>query len=169
MKDKKYINLSAVVIVLLLAILFPMTVFANSSWHWITETRPADILPFVIAGTLLIETIAIRFIPKVKNISKIFVVVSVANLVSFLMPYIWAMFDPDEIYTMYQMLERTPFYTVGFVFLFMTIVSELPIVYFSLRKETENKDFLLITIIGINILTTIIVAIVERTLCYGQW
>ena len=55
MKNKKRtICLSTILILLWFS---SITAFANSSWVWISETRPDDLLPFVIAGTLIIEII----------------------------------------------------------------------------------------------------------------
>lgn len=67
-------------------ILFPSTAYANSSWHWVT-TSPLTVLPCAVIFTLLIETIAVVKFGKVDNRNKAFVIVSLANLLSFLVPY----------------------------------------------------------------------------------
>jgi len=43
-------------------------VSANSSWHWISKTRPWDVLPFVIIFTLVIEILAIIRFAKIKKL-----------------------------------------------------------------------------------------------------
>ena len=155
----------------------PITVSANSSWVWISKTRPYDLLPFVIAGTLLIEILAVRFVAGINNFKKIIPVTVISNLVSFAAPYLLMYITvqrenstiSDGIpFTLEDTLEKLPFYTVGLAFLFMTLACELPIVYIVLRKETEHRKKLALAIIGSNLLTTILTAVVERTLCYGR-
>ena len=164
---KKFKYLSVLVTSMLLVMLSTSTVFANSSWHWVTDTAPINLLPFVAIGTLIIETLAINIIPKINKPLKVFAVVAIANLLSFLMPYILLAGEPP--YYSIKAAFRCPFYTVGLVFLFMTLAVELPVVYFTLRKKVENKKRLLLVIIGSNVVTTVLVAIVERVLCYGRW
>ena len=151
----------------LIATLFSTVAFADSSWRWISETRPYDVLPFVAVGTILIETLAISIVPKIKKTAKVFCVITLANLISFAAPYILCFFDP--IYTFAQMLDHCPIFTVGLAYLIITIAVELPIVFKLLKKDTENKKTLLWTIIVSNIITTVLVAIVERMFCQGHW
>jgi len=51
-------------LLLLLICFLPITACANSSWVWIAETRPIDILPFVVVGTLVFETMVILFMAR---------------------------------------------------------------------------------------------------------
>ena len=69
---------------------FPTIANANSSWRWISETRPWDILPYVVAITLLIEIASIVVIAKIKPIWKVSLSVVIANLLSFAAPYLLA-------------------------------------------------------------------------------
>lgn len=71
---------------------------------------------------------------------------------------------PFEIY-----LEHQPFYTVGFLFCLITILIELPIVYCCLKKNAGSRKWFVITILVSNVVTTVLVAIVERIFCVGQW
>lgn len=169
---KKYKLFSMSVISALGVLIFTMLASANSSWVWISETRPYDILPFVIIGTLLIETIAVNLVCKIGNWYKTFFAVFVGNIISFAVPYIgYSNTTPyaDAGYTLSQIINRGPYYTVGTTFLLLTLIIELPIVYFLLKKDTDNKKKLAFCIALANIVTTILVAVVERTLCYGQW
>ena len=59
---KKYKHLSALLLILIFMPVLMLNVYANSSWVWISETRPYDILPFVIVITLVIEISFIYFI-----------------------------------------------------------------------------------------------------------
>ena len=169
MKHYKAISLSAVTTIIMMA--FFITASANSSWVWISETRPYDILPFVIVGTLLIETLAVNILSKIDNWYKTFFAVLVGNIISFIAPYIgYSNSLYSQIgYTLSQIIDRGPYYTVGVAFLILTIVIELPIVYFMLKKSVESKKKLAVTIVLVNIVTTALVALIERLLCYGHW
>ena len=48
----------------------PTVVFANSSWYWISEQRPWDILPWVAMATIFIEVLAIWLIPATGHFLK---------------------------------------------------------------------------------------------------
>ena len=175
MKNKKI--LICFLTILTLFWFSPITAYANSSWMWISKTRPYDLLPFVITGTLLIEILAVRFVAGIKRFIKIIPITVISNLVSFAVPYL-LMFVTVQMenstisdgipYTLEDALEKWPFYTVGLTFLFMTLACELPIVYNVLKKETEHRKRLALVIIGSNLLTTVLTAVVERTLCYGR-
>ena len=149
---------------------FSVSAFANSSWVWITKSRPYDVLPFVIVFTLLAETYVIAYFSKIESKSRVFVPVLIGNLLSYAMPYIvesQSMYG--EYYGLKHSIDHGPFYTVGTAFLIMTLVAELPVVYFSLKGKTENKKALAISVVVINILTTVAVALTERIICRGQW
>ena len=168
---KKYKLFSMPVISVLGVSAFPMLASANSSWVWISETRPYDILPFVIIGTLLIETVAVNLVSKVGNWHKTFFAVLVGNIISFIAPYIGysnSLYGQMG-YTLSQIIDRGPYYTVGTAFLLLTLIIELPVVYFMLKKAADSKKKLALCIVLANVVTTVLVAIVERTLCYGRW
>ena len=147
---------------------FPVTVFANSSWYWISETRPHDVLPFVIVLTLAIEILSIYFIPKTKNLPKVISLIFLANLFSFSAPYLFLYITPS-LYSFEQTLKHTPFYTVGAVFLLVTLIVEVPTVYFALKKSSAKTKMLLFTVIGTNVITTLFTAVIERVVCRGSW
>ena len=48
--------------VMLMMCLLPMTASANSSWRWLSEARPYDVLPFVAVITITIETAALWYV-----------------------------------------------------------------------------------------------------------
>ena len=176
MKNKKIIIFFSTILTLFW--FSPITAYANSSWVWISTTRPYDLLPFVIAGTLLIEILAVRLVAGIKNYKKTIPVTVISNLVSFAAPYL-LMFITVQMenstisdgspFTLEDTLDKLPIYTVGLAFLFMTLACELPIVYNVLKKETDHRKRLALVIIGSNFLTTVLTAVVERTLCYGRW
>ena len=157
----------------IILMLVPSIVSANSSWHWISSTRPIDILPFVILVTLLIETLMIIKLNKINSIVKPIVVIIIANLMSFVMPFL-VYFLPNELgmsgyENFLKMINHWPTYIAGIGYLFMTLVIEVPIVYNLLKKECDNKKMFLKVIIAANILTTLLTALAERVICVGQW
>ena len=169
---KKYRSLSAFIVCSFLTFFLPLNVFANSSWHWLTDTRPYYILPFAIIVTLAIETLAIKFIAKVPNLAKTFCFVTIGNLVSFLIPYAFTalmnvLYSPWA--TLLDSIDKLPYYNVGVFFLVLTVIAELPIVYFTLRKHAKSKLSLILTVVSANVVTTGEVALIERLLCYGEW
>lgn len=164
---KKYSIISSILLVLTFIFTSNITTYANSSWRWISETRPYDVLPFVIILTLFIEVLSIYFIPKVNNLPKTVLFIILANIFSFAAPYLFLYFTPNLIYTFEQTLEHLPIYTIGITYLFVTLVVEIPIVYFGLKKSSDNSKKLLITIASANIVTTILTAIIERIFCRG--
>ena len=174
MKNKKNIICFSAILTLLW--FSSLTAFANSSWVWISETRPDDLLPFIIAVTLIIEILAVRFVAGIKKFRKIIPVTVIANLVSFAMPYFLVAVTVQmenetdgALFTLEDTLEKWPTYTVGLSFLIMTLACEMPIVYTALKKDTEHHKKLALVIVGSNLLTTVLTAIVERTMCYGRW
>lgn len=167
---KKNNTLMSVTLAFIMSFGFSLMAFANSSWRWITASRPYDVLPFVIVFTLVAETYFIAFFCKIESKSRVFVPVFIGNLLSYAMPYIvesQSMYG--EHYGLKHSIDHGPFYTVGTAFLIMTLVAELPVVYLMLKKKAEDKRVLAISIVIINVITTVAVALVERLLCRGEW
>ena len=160
-----------IAILCLVLVLVPLTASANSSWIWLSEARPYDVLPFVAVITIAIETAALWYVLGRKHLVKIAVVVVIANLLSFTAPYlIWY----DETIRMPlkpfpELMEYGHYFTVGTIFLIMTLVLEIPVVFLTLRKYAKGKWRFLLTVAGANVVTTIITAAAERIFCYGQW
>ena len=93
----------------------PQTVFADSSWCWLTDTRPFDILPPVALATIVIEVLAIWLIPNTGKLMKTAVAVILANAASFLLPYSVLVFT--QVYPKFEdALNAGPNYIVGFAF-----------------------------------------------------
>ena len=166
----RYKAVSGTATAVLLISMFSLTAFANSSWVWISETRPYDVLPFVAAATLAIETVAINLFLKIGKWHKVFTGVLIGNLISFAVPYIgYSNTTPYYDMPLSQILERGPFYTVGGAFLVITVAVELPFMYLWLKKDVQNKKLLILVTILANVVTTAMVAIVERLFCEGHW
>ena len=142
-------------------------VFANSSWIWISETRPYDVLPFVASVTIAVETLMIYYFGKVESFASTGVVAVFSNLLSFLAPYVVSMMNP--LYSFSEMLEHLPIYTVGAYYLILTLAVETPVVYHVLKEKAANRKTLLRVIAAANIITTILVTAAERIFCEGYW
>ena len=155
---------------LMMICLLPMTASANSSWRWLSEARPYDVLPFVAVITVAIETTALWYVLGKKHLVKIAIVVVIANLLSFAAPYLWMHFEMhvEALKSFSWLMEEGHYYTVGGVFLFMTLMIETPVVFLTLRKNAGNKWRFLLFAVGANVATTIITAAAERIFCYGQ-
>ena len=76
-KSKPALRIS--IMIMALMVLFPVNAFADSSWVWISEKRPFDILPWVAMGTILIEWLSIWLIPRTGHAFKVLGIVMVAN------------------------------------------------------------------------------------------
>ena len=167
---KKYKYGSYAILSLLFGLAFSVNAFANSSWHWLTDAEPYKILPFVVIGTLVVEVLFIsRCLEKGTTYKNIFFV-AVANIISFLLPYVinglmCVRVGFDFIY----FLNGSPAYTVGFYYLILTLISEIPIVYNGLKKSATDRTGLLKNVFAANCITTVIVAIIERVVCRGSW
>ncbi|KAB3530919.1 hypothetical protein F8154_13440 [Alkaliphilus pronyensis] len=152
-------------------------VYANSSWRWLTSS-PRELLPIAIIFTLAIEYIGIVVFGKVKQMNwrrtKILGIIIAANIASFLLPFVMRTIAMRA--TSVNWLEAWedafgagPFYIVLFGYLFITILFEIPVMYGNLKKHTMSKKLLFRLIIALNIVTTCIVAVLERILYKGQW
>ena len=168
----------AFLIGILFILSFPVTAYANSSWHWVTTTCPFDLLPFAIILTLLIEVLSVNFIARIRDLKRVIPVVCLANLVSFLLPYLWLGINPDNAYANFgnsiffvigHTVRSMPAFTVSVFFLFITLFAEMPVVYFLLRKKAENENRLIAVIFVANVVTTLLTFAVERIFCYGEW
>ncbi|WP_245613723.1 hypothetical protein [Alkalihalobacterium bogoriense] len=170
-------NLKVVLCLCVFTLIFQVSVYANSSWQWLTSS-PKELLPLAIGITLFIEIVAILFLSSLgKDLSikvKAVVLIILANIMSFLFPYVWRMFEMQPFATdladaWYLAFQSGPYYIVLLGYLFLTIIIEAPIIYYLLKKHAANAKRLLIVIIVSNVITTSIVAILERTLLQGTW
>ena len=170
-KSKTPMRISIVIMALIM--LLPVSVFADSSWVWISEKRPFDILPWVALETILIEWLSIWLIPKTGHALKVLGIVIIANAASFLLPYAFLKANLKANLSWYgtfeHILDSGPHYIVSGVFLLLTLLIEMPIVYNVLKSKVQDKKKLQLAIIVSNIITTVGVAIIERIITEGHW
>jgi len=168
MNAKRIRHNKLVVVAIIYIALIPAAAYADSSWCWLTDNRPFDILPPVALATIVIEVLAIWLIPHTEKFIKTAIAVILANAASFLLPYAICLNDPVY-HDFDRVLDAGPNYIVGIGFLMLTFMIEIPIVYNLLKKHVESRRKLLWTIVGSNIITTVMVAIVERVVTDGYW
>lgn len=162
---------SAAICASIIIVSLASTTYANSSWHWVT-TSPMNVLPFAVIFTLFIETISVVKLGKVANTKKAFLVVSLANLMSFLAPYLERAYRFRRVvggFSLSAAFDKGPYYMVLGGYLFLTIIVELPIVHYLLGKEATNKKRFIGAVVASNIVTTLLVAVLERFICIGRW
>lgn len=161
---------SRVLIIAAFISLIPRTVHANSSWIWLTKYRPWDILPPVALATIVIEVLAIWLIPHSGNFTKTALTVILANVVSFVVPYIVILeIDFGTYSTINEFMDSYPIYIVGIGYCISTLVLEMPIIYALLCEQVKSRMKLHWTIVVVNIATTMMVAVIERMLARGIW
>lgn len=147
------------------------TLYANSSWVWLTDQRPYELLPAAAALTIIIEVTIIKIFLKIKNTKRLIGLVVIGNLASFILPYVMEYLDMRELgYTNWaEIFDKGPFYMVGALYLLLTLIVEIPIVSVGMKKEIPGKRRAILVIGMANVITTAMVGIVERLLCYGRW
>ena len=160
-----------IVFINIFLVLFPSIVSANSSWHWLTVS-PMKVLPFAVVFTLLIETVSVVKFGKVTSAKKAFLTVGLANLLSFVAPYLeraYRFMATTGGFTFSAAFNKGPYYMILFGYLALTVIVELPVVYLILRKDSLNKKNLFLSILLSNVVTTLLVAVTERVICTGVW
>ncbi|WP_372994477.1 hypothetical protein [Lutispora sp.] len=168
MKNRFY---NAVIFTIIIILFLSSAVHGNSSWHWVT-TSPMTVLPFAIIFTLIIETTSVVKVGSMADTRKVLKVVGLANLMSFLAPYLERAYRFRPVaggFSLSAAFNKGPYYMILSGYLFLTILVELPVVYYFLSKETSNKKKLIAAIILSNIITTLLVAVCERMICIGRW
>jgi len=159
-----------IVIVTLILAFVTTFAFANSSWHWISETRPFDILPWVVIATLVVEIGVLCWCVK-ESYFRVCVVVILANLLSFVAPFFldWGLGQYQLLgYDFKRFLNNTPRYIIGMTYGLLTLAVEVPVVYTLFKTKVEHKK-LLLTVGALNVFTTVMVFAIERIVCEGAW
>ena len=166
--QKNKLNMCALITIGFIAGM-PYVAYANSSWYWFSETRPFDILPWVALVTIVVEWIMLWKIPDIKRWGKVLCAVAVANIASFLMPYLLIYIQSSTQESFKELLDTSPSYIVGIVFLIITCAVEIPIVNKVLKNDTQNGKRLFTVSIIANIITSLFAAILERLVTEGGW
>lgn len=155
-----------VILCIFVFILSTVSVFADSSWIWISETRPYDLFPIVIILTLIVEIIAINYWAEVHMLLKTCIVVTLANLASFLIPY-WITVYIDGVHQYPDTLNDYHSIVIG-PYLILTFMLEVPIIMLLLKKNADKKKLFIVTLVA-NVLTTLMVYAIEKIFCEGYY
>lgn len=174
------------VLITFMILMIPKIALANSSWMWVT-CRPFDLLPFVAIMTITIEYFIIKVLGKVSKWLKTLVTIFISNIASFLIVLIFSVktgfygfayvdreldFFAFHKISSFDRVSSTPDFwylsSQGIFYLILTLLIEVPIVFFILKKDCSNRKRLLGFTILANILTTFLVFLLEITLCYGM-
>ena len=164
---------------IILLFISTISIYANSSWNWFTK-NPITILPWIILSTILIEITFICMLNKInklKNIIITSIVIIIANLISFILPYIFLGFIEDvyegmglgffELINIW--LDKSPVYIISIGYLIITLVLEMPFIYIIISKIASDRKKLLYSVFLANVITTILTTIIERILYRGSW
>ena len=144
--------------------------YANSSWHWISETQPFDILPWVVIATLAIEISVLCWCIKDSHV-RVVIFVLAANVLSFVAPFFldWGLGQYQILgYDFERFLNHTPRYIIGMTYGILTLAVEVPVLYNMFKEKVDKKKLLNVTI-AVNIFTTVMVFAIERIVCEGAW
>lgn len=160
MKTKKALLETFVFIILTFC--FTPTVFANSIWTKRMDNYSyMEHFPYIIIGTLIIEILALLAVTGMKKPLKVIGAVVLANAASFLIPEMIInviMFNGNHFE--FFMLFNT-YWVLNVIFIIITIVIELPIIWVILRKDEKNVKALLLTTVAVNIFTTVVTAFID--------
>ncbi|MGI6129966.1 MAG: hypothetical protein ACOYEO_07740 [bacterium] len=124
--------------------------------------------------TLMVETGAVVSFGKVITTRKAVTMVALANVLSFVTPYVLRarLFRATKgsfLDAWPAAFNAGPYYMVRLGYLFLTLAVEVPMVYCTLKQHTDRPKNLLNVALIANVVTTAIVAVMERVLCQGQW
>lgn len=176
-KDFKGNRVILVTFIVLCTFFFHTTVYANSSWQWVTDS-PKEMLPLAILLTLTIEILGILYFcfrsKSTKTKLVVIAVIIVANITSFVFPYVLRAMDSIGVsggwnHAWKDAFESGPYYIVFFEYFFLTLVVEIPILLGFAQKFNVNKKVAFTVLSSFNLITTVIVATLERIKYYGHW
>lgn len=120
-------------------------------------------LPIVVGGTLIVEALIIILLSDIKRIVNVSFAVLVANIVSFFVIRIGLGVLRHETFYKGMITQGviSSNWIAAFIFLCVSLVTELPILYFMLRVFTKKTTRLMIIATVANILTVAATAVVE--------
>lgn len=122
--------------------------------------------PFIVGGMLVIEGVIILLLSDIKRIVNVSFAVLVANVASFaLTRFAIGILKHETFYKgmITQGLIASNIFA-GVAYLIVSLIIELPILYFMLRVFTEKKVRLMVVAAAANIVSTVALVIVEYQL-----
>lgn len=160
---KRYLIANFVVVVISLFSL-STTTFAATLFNDTADTFDyTKYLPVMVGGSLVIEALAIMLLTDIKRIVNVSFAVLVANTASFVLPRLALGLYRHEVF--YKGMFTEGFLSSNWlaagVYFVISLIIELPILYFMLRVFTPKKVRLMIIAAGANIVTTAAIAFAE--------
>ena len=119
--------------------------------------------------TIVIEYLMIKNILHIQNKKRVLIAVCISNLVSFMVPYFAIYYQDGVNERINQKIESIHFYTINNEYLLMTLIIECPNDYEIVEDEIHDKKKSLGVIAAANVVTTVMVAAIERIACRGSW
>lgn len=149
----------------LLLCAFPLFAKAeNYSWIWTTDRQPFSFLLAFALGALALETLLLLTIAPGQKKTKVFGVLCLGNLVTFLLPYLLRYLGE-----VYVITSPSDHYVVGVLFLVVLLVLEVPVEYNLLHRDDSPNPRLLAGLLVANAVSTAGIALLERLAFHGYW
>lgn len=145
-----------------LTVMFTITASANSIWTERMENYSyMEHFPYIIIGTLIVETLALLVVTKMKKPLKVIGTVVLANAASFLIPeaIMNLILFGGQRFELFMLFNTYWFLNV--IFIIITLAIELPIIWAILKKDVKSVKVLLLTATAVNIFTTVVTAIID--------
>ena len=158
-------RLQTATVAALLLCAFPLCAQATgNSWTWTTDGRPFSFLPAFALGALALETLLLLTIAPGQKKTKVFGVLCLGNLVTFLLPYLLRYLGE-----VYVITSPSDHYVVGVLFLVVLLLGELTVEYNLLNRDGTPKRRLLVGLLVANAVSTAGIALLERLAFPGYW
>lgn len=141
------------------------TVSANSILNESLENFSlSKYMPIIIGGTLIVESLIILLLSDIKRIVNVPFAALVANVASFLIPrLIWGSLNGEFLYEGLFIYGNTVTdWLVAGLYLAVTLVIELPVIWLMLRKFTKKTARLMWVTVAANVFTTVILEIIQQ-------
>ncbi|MBR1731170.1 MAG: hypothetical protein IJ725_01890 [Ruminococcus sp.] len=164
---KKHSIISSACVLAVFITSLSTTVSANSIWNEKPESFSlSKYMPIIVGGTLIVEALIILLLSDIKRIVNVSFAVLVANVVSFIVPRLaWGFINGGGFYTgLFTYGNAVTDWLVTFLYLAVTLLIELPIVWYMLRHFTKKIAKLLLVTAAANVFTTVILAILQQLL-----
>lgn len=162
MKKSNKITIPLTVLIMLLSLSTTVSAYSTAKVTLILHDY-SSYFPMIVGGMLIIEGAMILLLTDVKRIVNVSFAVLVANLASFILPRIGlGLLRNDFFYSgmITQGLISSNIIAAAAYFV-VSLIIELPILYFMLRVFTKKIARLMLVATAANIVTTIAFAFVE--------
>lgn len=161
---KKRNLFSGLAVFTILSVAMTTTCYAASIFNETMDTFSySRYLPIVVGGTMLIEAAVILLMSDIKRIVNVSYTVFVANIASFFIPrFVWGVAHKHVFFSDIFVFDSSPDkWLAAAILLGVSLVIELPIVYFMLRIFTQKIARLLLSAAAANVITSLATVLFE--------